>query len=315
MGFLLPLRKFKRAEDNAALLQQCRKTMCVINSGYKKTVEGLWEVADQTFRTPEGADGVGVRILLHTPKDHELSGDLPLVVWAHGGGLNMGSAEEQFGATFFKDLAARCKFCWASVDYRLAPEAKFPAAVDDMIQAYTALKDPAFASRFGYNPQKVSLAGVSSGAFLAIHATLKLARDFRKDCPVFLASLCPMADPAVQGDSHRLFGDLPMCPTSWIRWCWQAQLSESFDIEPSEERIKEASLLRADWGPCKGLPVLNAVAPFDALADEGKTLSTLMAAAGVNVEEVSFGGSHCMSAGYPGSNEEVLLRFCRMLSL
>jgi len=318
VGSMLPLRKFQpggRAEDSAALLQKCRKAMSSINSGHKKTVKGLWEVSDETFRTPEGADGDGVRVLLHTPKGHECSSDLPLIVWAHGGGLILGSADDQFGADFFNDLAARHKFCWASVDYRLAPEAKFPAAVDDMLQAYAALKDPSFAARFGYNPKKICVAGASSGAFLAAHATLKLAGKSRKDCPVFSASLYPMADPAVQGDSHHLFGDLPMCPTSWIRWSWRAQLSESLDVDPSEERIKEASLLQADWAPCKGLPVLNVVAPFDSLADEGKTLSKVMAAAGVNVEEICCGGSHCISKGYPGSNEQVLSRFCHMLSL
>mmetsp|Transcript_6987 Transcript_6987/g.12938 ORF Transcript_6987/g.12938 Transcript_6987/m.12938 type:complete len:346 (-) Transcript_6987:239-1276(-) len=320
VGSLLPLGKFhpgQQEEDTTALLQKCRKAILGLNApGYKKAVEGLWEVAEETICKPEGSHGAGVRVLLHTPKGHESSGALPLIVWAHGGGCTLGGPDEAWGAEFFKDLATKMcdhKFCWASVDYRLSPEAKFPSGVDDMLQAYARLKDPSFASRFGYDPQKISLGGISAGAFMANHAALRLARDSQKDRPAFLASLYPMADPACQGDSHQLFGDLPMCPTLWIRWSWRALLSESLDVEPSEERVKEASLVQMDWSPCKGLTVLNVVAPFDALRDEGKTLSKAMAAGGVNVEEANGGGSHAISKG--GNREAILSHFSRLLSL
>jgi len=321
VGSIMPLRNIRpnaSEESNAAVLQKCRQTFVALNvPGHTKAVNGIWDVTDETFRGPIATDFAGVRVLLHIPKAHTLSGGLPLIVWAHGGGLTLGCADEQWGADFFKDLAIKmgaAQFCWASVEYRLSPEAKFPAAVDDVLQAYAFLKDPSVASRYGYDPQQLSLAGVSAGAFLAAHAALQLMRNSPHDGPTFLAALHPMADPAMQGDSHHLFGDLPMCPTSWIRWSWRALLSESLNVEPTEERIQEASLVQADWAPCKGLPVLNVVAPFDCLRDEGMVLSTVMAAGGVSVDEVHCGGSHCVSTGYPASKEAVLAHLCRMLS-
>lgn len=302
-------------------MQFCRQKYLDMNEKqYSKAVEGKWKVGEEMLPRPKDAaeaDG-RIRVLVHTPTSEEIG--LPLVLWAHSGGTNIGGCAESFGADLFNQISAKApdlKFCWASVEYRLAPEAKFPKAVDDMTHAYEALQDPALAKKYGYDPQKIGIAGASAGGFLAGHAALQLARaaaTSHASVPTFLAMVCPMADPTMRGESHAFFGDLPMCPTSWIRWSWRALLSEN-DEEPSEARLREGSLLQADWSPARGLRALNVVATFDCLTDEGLALTKAMASRGTETEEVIAEGSHCVAPSVDAdAKERHLSWWCRVLS-
>jgi len=120
----------------------------------------------------------------------------------------------------------------------------------------------------------------------------------------------------MNGDTHLIWGDLPMCPGSFIRWCWRALLTDKEEEEePSQERVREASLLHADWSPLRGLQVLNIVSTYDILADEGRALTKVMAAAGAEVEEVVAEGSHCVATLLDSEAKvQYLSWWCRMLN-
>jgi len=321
VGNLLPLgtigRESATAEGNLEALRVCREALVNMSKPqYDGAVKDLWKVAEEMLPRPkDAAQSEGpVRVVVHSP----ISGgaNLPLVLYAHAGGMVMSICTEGAGAELFKDIATKqpeLKFCWASVDYRLAPEAKFPKAIDDMVHAYMALQDPSIAQRHGYDPARIGLGGISAGGLVAGHATLRLIAT--SPPPAFVGLVCAMADPGMKMESHKHFADLPICPGSWIRWSWQALLSEDAEQEPSEQRKKEASLLLADWSPCKGLPAVNVVASYDVFADEDLALTKAMATAGMNVEEVVGAGSHCLGPNVDAeAKEKHLSWWCRTLS-
>ncbi len=119
-------------------------------------------VAD--FGVPVDGGDIGLRFYRPVPKPRAL------IVWAHGGGFTFGSVDET--DSFARALALATECAIASVDYRLAPEHKFPTAVDDVMRATRWLADRRAALAGGVVP--IVLGGDSAGANLATVATRKL---------------------------------------------------------------------------------------------------------------------------------------------
>ncbi len=118
----------------------------------------------------------------------------PTVLYFHGGGYVAGSART--GAHLAAELARRTGGRAMSVDYRLAPEHPYPAAVEDGLAAYAGLLES------GAAPSQVLLAGDSAGGGLAI-ATLLGARDRGLPQPAAVAVFSPWADISLSGASMR----------------------------------------------------------------------------------------------------------------
>jgi acetyl esterase/lipase len=118
----------------------------------------------------------------------------PTVLYFHGGGFVVGSARG--GAHLAIEVARRLGGSALSVDYRLAPEHPYPAAVDDGVAAYAGLLAT------GADPGQVVLAGDSAGGGLAI-ATLLAARDQGLPQPAAAALFSPWADITRSGASMR----------------------------------------------------------------------------------------------------------------
>jgi epsilon-lactone hydrolase len=117
-----------------------------------------------------------------------------VLLYLHGGAYVVGSART--GARLAVALARRAGTRAVSLDYRLAPEHPFPAAVDDGLAAYRELLDT------GVGPEEIVLAGDSAGGGLAI-ATLLAARDGGLPQPAAVAVLSPWVDLGVSGPSMR----------------------------------------------------------------------------------------------------------------
>nr|WP_090031614.1 alpha/beta hydrolase [Cellulomonas marina] len=147
--------------------------------------DGTW--TSSVHVVPGAARGPDVRLVLLRPVDAPTAA--PCLYHLHGGGLVTGSAYDDLAVA--AQLAARAGCAVASVDYRLAPEHPFPAAVEDAYAGLVWLADAA--PGLGLDPTRLVVGGISAGGGLAA-ATALLARD--RGGPPLLGQLlvCPMLD-------------------------------------------------------------------------------------------------------------------------
>ena len=128
---------------------------------------------------------------LIVPRD-ELRGGL--MIYLHGGGYVCGTREYAKG--FASVLSAECGMKVASIEYRLAPENPYPAALDDVYDAYCMMLEK------GIEPEKVIIAGESAGGGLAYALCLKL-RDEGKPLPAGIIAISPWCDLTLSGESYH----------------------------------------------------------------------------------------------------------------
>jgi acetyl esterase len=137
-------------------------------------------------RAIRGAAG-DIPARIYTP---EGAGPFPVIVYYHGGGWVIADKNVYDGGA--RGLAKAANAVVVSVDYRLAPEAKFPAQHDDALAAYRwALAN---AASIKGDPKRVALAGESAGGNLAV-ATAVAARDAKLQAPAAVISVYPIAQP------------------------------------------------------------------------------------------------------------------------
>ena len=122
-----------------------------------------------------------------------------VILYFHGGFFAIGSAAASVGLA--ADLAYQARMQVVTVDYRLAPEHRYPAAPHDAMTAYRALLDS------GQNPARVALAGESAGANLAVVTLAAIARAGLPQ-PTSAVLLSPWADLAGTGDSIKTKADV-----------------------------------------------------------------------------------------------------------
>ncbi|MRH89136.1 alpha/beta hydrolase fold domain-containing protein [Nocardia sp. SYP-A9097] len=225
-------------------------------------------VEDWLVPGPNGAPEVPVRI--YRPLDAEQTPGV--VVFYHGGGFvlcNLDSHDK-----FCRVMANEAGVLVISVDYRRAPEARFPAAADD---AYAVLRWVADnAEALGGDPARIAVAGDSAGGNLATVAALQ-ARDNGGADLAFQLLLYPMLDPACDTASYTENAEGYFTTAPQLRWYWQQYLNSATEADDPF-----ANPLRADL---TGLPpAYIATAEFDPLRDEGETYGRQLREAGVPTE-------------------------------
>jgi len=124
------------------------------------------EIAEVRERTIDGPGG-RLRIRIYTPHG---TGPFPLLVFFHGSGFVLCSLDTHDGMC--RNLCAGAGCVVASVDYRLAPEHKFPAGIDDCL--YATRWAAAHAAQLGANPMRIAVAGDSAGANMAAVTALRV---------------------------------------------------------------------------------------------------------------------------------------------
>ena len=204
---------------------------------------------------------------------------LPTLVYFHGGGWVIGDLETH--DVLCRQLTGEARMMVVAVDYRLAPEAKFPVAVDD---AWAATRwVVANAGPLGADVKRLAVGGDSAGGNLAAVVAL-LAREAGEPSIAFQVLLYPVADVATETRSYRDFADGYMLTRDSMRWFFDHYLETS--DQASDWRV---SPLRAS--SLAGLPpALIVTAGFDPLRDEGEAYAHALRAAGVRVDYVCYGG-------------------------
>lgn len=229
-------------------------------------------VRDLAAPAPEGL----IPIRLYRSRAIPIDQPLPLLVYFHGGGFVLGDIRT--GDAFCAGLANRIGIAVAAVNYRLAPEHRFPAAVED---SYSALKWlAANASTLSLCGDKLAVAGESAGGNLAAVCALK-ARDH--DGPALRAQilLYPVTDFLMTSASYRRNATGYLLTADTMLWFRHLYLGNH---EASDWR---ASPLRA--ADLSGVaPALVVTCGFDPLRDEGVAYATRLVGAGVQTVHLDY---------------------------
>jgi acetyl esterase len=223
--------------------------------------------------------GAAVAGRFYRPLGSTAGTQLPLLVFFHGGGWTVGDLDSY--DTLCRTLANEARCAVLSVDYRLAPEHPFPAAVDD---AYSATAwASAHAIELGVDAERIAVGGDSAGGNLAA-VTAILARDHGTPPLVFQLLVYPATDQSTERPSWQQFGRGYLLDLESIRYFQKKYLRHARDYED----------WRASPVRCADLtgvpPAFVITAGFDPLLDDCVAYVQRLKAAGVDVDYHCFEG-------------------------
>jgi acetyl esterase len=212
--------------------------------------------------------------------------DCPALVYFHGGGWVLGDIASH--DTLSRDLALASQCVVISVDYRLAPEAPFPAAVDDCVAATRYVFE--HAAELGVDAGRIAVGGDSAGGNLAAVVCLAL-RAAAAPLPAFQLLIYPVTDMrgpvagAASRDSYKAFATGLGLTAASMEYFSRLYMGEG-----------DADAARADWraspilaASLRGLPpALVLTAGCDVLRDEGRAYADALSSAGVSCSYVCF---------------------------
>jgi len=251
---------------SALPVEQARQALALMGSARAEGAEEVARVEEVAVPGPAGT----IPARVYSPEADETP---PVVVYYHGGGWVLGGLESHDGTC--RALANAAGAVVISVDYRLAPEHPFPAAVDDAWAALRWIAD--HAGDLGGDPSRLAVAGDSAGGNLAAVVAL-LARDagspaLRGQLLVYPATDATMASNSIQANGEGFF--LTKADMEWFYGHYAPE-------RPSDWRLSPLSAEDLTGLP----PALVLTAEYDPLRDEGEAYGARLAASGVPVEVV-----------------------------
>ncbi len=233
------------------------------------------EIGGVENRSVPGPEGE-IPIRIYTP---EGTGPFPVLVFFHGGGWVIGDLESHDALARKLALEAGCLVI--AIDYRLAPESKYPAAAEDCYAA--TCWAAAHAAEIGGDPGRIAIGGDSAGGNLSA-VVAQMARDRSGPDLCFELLVYPVTNHDYSTLSYAENAEGYFLTRSSMEWFWNHYLSEA-----SEGQNAYASPLRAD--SLAGLPpALVITAEFDPLRDEGEAYAEKLRQAGVPVTCTRYDG-------------------------
>ena len=224
---------------------------------------------------PGPAGGIPVRI--YKP---EAGGPFPVLIYYHGGGWVTCSLDTH--DNICRSLSNRARCVVASVDYRLAPEYKFPAAVDDAYCAAKWIYDNA--DSIGCDRARVAVGGDSAGGNLAAVVSI-LSRDKGSPNLIFQLLLYPVIDISnLNTDSYQNFAEGCWLTKSDMEWFRDHYIEKEDDCK----NIYASPLLAQDLSALPSAFIITA--GFDVLRDEGEAYAKRLQQAGVSVNLSCYNG-------------------------
>jgi len=216
----------------------------------------------------------GVPLRLYRPA---AAGVHPVLVYFHGGGWTIGDLDTH--DVLCRQLCDAAGAAVLAVDYRLAPEHRFPAAVDDCLAAVRWLRREAAA--LALDGARVAIGGDSAGGNLAAAVAL-LLRDAGEAAPALQLLIYPATDQRAGAPSHRSNAQgylLTADSVAWYRGHYLPDPAQWTDWRASPLLAPDLSRLP---------PALVLTAGFDPLRDEGRQYADALSAAGNRVQYVCF---------------------------
>lgn len=225
------------------------------------TVDGAAGKLPATVYTPEGA------------------GPFPVVVYFHGGGWVIADRKVYDGGA--RGIAKQANAVVISVDYRQAPEAKFPAAWDDALASYKwALAN---ASKLKGDPKKIALAGESAGGNLAL-ATAVAARDAGLQQPAHVLAVYPVTQTSLNTESYLENAIAKPLNRPMVKWFVDKTTRSPADLKDTRLQLIDAKLA----GMAPSVTIINA--RIDPLRSDGAKMEDALKKANVPVERRDYEG-------------------------
>lgn len=251
--------------------QQARKAYIASCPALQVPAGEVAQVRDQIIDGPGGP--LGLRLYRDAPAvaGHPLS----CVLYLHGGGWTIGNLETHDGVC--RRIARRAGAMVVAVDYRLAPEHPFPAALEDAACALRWLVE--HADEIGIAAQSIGVAGDSAGGNLAAALAL-MARDGTVPALACQALIYPVLDLTSESDSYRRVGADGLLTAQTMHW-----FIAQYTPEAAQRLDWRASPLRAS--SLSGLaPAVVLTVAHDPLCDEGRDYARRLDEEGVRVAAV-----------------------------
>ncbi len=242
--------------------------------------KGMSTAPDSSVTTQDLPYGSDPRqfVRIYKPAAASPGKPMPVVVYYHGGGWVIADVDTYDATPRF--LSKQLNAVVVSVEYRRAPEFKFPAQHEDAAAAYRFVL--ANVASMGGDSRKIAVAGESAGGNLAV-ATAIYARNNGLQAPVHVLAVYPIANSDMNLPSKRDSAYAKPLDTAMLKW-----FGYYYSTTPADQQDPRINLVRADL---HGLPPTTIVnAQIDPLRSAGETLAQAMRSAGDRVEQRTFAG-------------------------